>query len=123
LLPAPILVVDDLPEVAGMYRHYLEELGYRVLTAHDGVAALENIRLERPLIVIVDLVMPRLNGWQLIQLLKGDPKRSEIPVLAVSGHDGKAEALAAGADAYLPKPIQPAQLETEIKRLLRHREE
>jgi twitching motility two-component system response regulator PilH len=114
----PILIVDDLPEVAGMYQHYLEERSFRVTTAHDGVSAIEAIKLERPRVIIVDLVMPRLSGWQLIQLLKRDPKRCEIPVIALSGQDAKASAEAAGADSYLAKPCSPSQLEAEVLRLL-----
>src|SRR5687768_2307886 len=110
----PVLIVDDFEALTELYRCYLEERNFRVTTAGDGVSALEAIRTERPAVVVVDLTMPRLNGWQLIELLKRDPKRRDITVIALSGANARDSAIKLGADSYLAKPCAPPDLEAEM---------
>ncbi|GEM_PF-434977 len=100
--PAPILIVDDEAGIVEFLCYALEEHGYRVATARDGSAALEAIARERPSCVVTDLMMPRLNGWDLTRTLRYEETTSEIPIVAMSAVDPTG----APADAYLRKPFE-----------------
>jgi CheY-like chemotaxis protein len=112
-----VLVVEDVEDIARMFRFLLEEQDLDVTVVADGISALEAIKKERPDVVVLDLSMPRMNGWEVICLLKKDPRRNDIPILTVSGQRARESALAAGADAYLEKPCSGAALVSEVRRL------
>jgi DNA-binding response OmpR family regulator len=111
-----VLVVDDHPEIRDLMVKILERRGYRVSTASDGHDALTQFALVRPDLVITDLSMPGLNGYQLCRLIRGI---SSVPVLIMSAQKGVEEkAYEMGADAFVSKPFDMEALWAEIDELL-----
>ena len=111
-----VLVVDDHPEIRDLMVKILERRGYRVSTASDGHDALTQFALARPDLVITDLSMPGLNGYQLCRLIRGI---SSVPVLIMSAQKGVEEkAYEIGADAFVSKPFDMEALWAEIDELL-----
>ena len=111
-----VLVVDDHPEIRDLMVKILERRGYRVSTASDGHDALTQFALARPDLVISDLSMPGLNGYQLCRLIRGI---SSVPVLIMSAQKGVEEkAYETGADAFVSKPFDMEALWAEIDELL-----
>lgn len=123
--PAPcVLLVDDNADNREMYRQYLEWDGFRVVLATDGLQALDQAAQVMPTVIVTDLAMPKLNGWDMVGQLKGDPRTRHVPVLAVSAHAlvGEAKrARAAGCDGYLSKPCLPEELARAIRTLIQRR--
>ena len=120
--PPRILVVEDVPVVLAALRMRLEAEGFEVITARDGVEALDQARTQQPDLMLLDLMLPRLSGERVCQELRGDPRIRAIPVVVVSARIGEAErlrALAAGADAFVCKPYDPADLVGEIRARLK----
>lgn len=118
---ALILVVDDFEDNREMYTQYLRFNGYRVAEAVDGLDALTKAAALRPDLIVMDLSLPRLDGWEATRRLKKDPATSHIPVVALTGHAlaGHEEgAREAGCDSFVTKPCIPADLEAEIRRVL-----
>src|SRR5262245_41328984 len=120
--PGPlILVVDDFEDNREMYTQFLRHSGYRVAEAVDGVEALDKAAALKPDLIVMDLSLPRMDGWEATRRLKKDPVTIHIPVVALTGHAlaGHAEgALAAGCDSFVTKPCIPADLEAESRRVL-----
>jgi twitching motility two-component system response regulator PilH len=117
-----VLVVEDSPPQREMITNLLKENGMEVTTANDGVEALEQIKGFRPDIVVMDIVMPRMNGYELCRHLKRDPQTKEVPVVMCStkGEDfDRHWGMKQGADAYIAKPFQPQELIGTVKQLLR----
>lgn len=105
---ARILVVEDSPDIRALIRMLLESAGHEVSTANDGKQGIEAARRERPDLVIMDLSLPLLSGWEATRVLKADPETSQTIVLAVTAHamqGDRERALAAGCDGFLAKPI------------------
>ena len=118
---AHILVVDDFRDNREMYADYLRFSGYSVDEAVNGREAVDKVRRGRPDLVVMDLSLPVLDGWQATRMLKTDPDTKHIPVIAVTGHalqGNEALARAAGVDAYLTKPCLPEKLAATIAILL-----
>ncbi len=119
--PERILIAEDSPTVAGMVRHALEGAGYAVVTAADGLAAM-NVAFSEPVdLVISDVEMPEMTGLQLCRLLKGDPRTSRVPFLILSVHKEQYEQFwgrESGADDYLPKPFGAEKLLAHVRALL-----
>jgi signal transduction histidine kinase/CheY-like chemotaxis protein len=107
---AGILVVEDDRRSANLLRVYLEDAGYAVSIARDGVEGLELAGRLRPAAVILDILLPRLNGWDLLAQLKSDPATSEIPVVIVSMTDEQGAGFALGAAEFLVKPVDRTHL-------------
>src|SRR5215213_4294380 len=107
-MPANILIVDDYADNRELLRLMLEGLGHRVCEAEDGHAGLEMARAEIPDLILVDLSMPKLDGWGLLRELREDERTRHVPCVAVTASaDGEREsALTRGFDAYLPKPFR-----------------
>jgi len=101
-----ILVVDDEPDQRFILRRIFEEAGHEVADAGHGAAALECVRRSRPELVVTDMMMPVMDGRELIRRLRADPATARIPILAVTGNGE----LAGAADALLAKPYQPGQV-------------
>jgi DNA-binding response OmpR family regulator len=121
-----LLVVEDFEELYELYSDFLAGAGFAVEGSSTGEDAIEIARRLVPDLIIMDLGLPRMNGWEAIHLLKSEAATSHIPVLALTGHVQKrfAElARQAGADSVLFKPCPLDQLLTEIERLLRRREQ
>jgi two-component system cell cycle response regulator DivK len=116
-----VLVVEDYQDAREMYAAYLQFSGYGVAEAANGVEAVEKAQELLPDIVLMDLALPRMDGWEATRRLKADPRTRHIPVVALTGHAlaGHAEgAREAGCDAFVTKPCLPDALVAEIQRLL-----
>jgi CheY-like chemotaxis protein len=116
-----VLVVEDYQDAREMYAAYLQFSGFDVAEATNGVEAIEKAQTLMPDIVLMDLALPRMDGWEATRRLKGDDRTKNIPVVALTGHAlaGHAEgARQAGCDAFVTKPCLPDALVAEIKRLL-----
>src|SRR3989338_1548140 len=108
-----ILLVDDEDSVLQMVGKRLEMEGYEVLTAMDGHDALEQAQTESPDLIILDLFLPRLNGYSVCSVLKADPKLKKIPIVIFTGKADETEdetLLLQGADAYVRKPFRAYEL-------------
>jgi CheY-like chemotaxis protein len=119
---ALILVVEDFDDAREMYRDYLEFSGFRVETARDGREGIEKARTLQPDLVLMDLSLPGIDGWEATRLLKADPETRDIPIVALSAHALAAEgarARAAGCDGFIAKPCLPPDLVQEISKYLR----
>jgi CheY-like chemotaxis protein len=116
-----ILIADDRATSRELLRTVMERLGYAVSEAADGGEAVQKARAETPDLILLDLQMPILNGYEVLSELRQDPRFATLPVLAItaSAMQGDRErALAAGFSAYLTKPVALAHLRGEIQRLL-----
>jgi CheY-like chemotaxis protein len=120
-----VMIADDNQDAREMYEQYLALHGYRVVTADDGVDAVQRARTCHPDIILMDLQMPRLDGWEAIRQLKSHPQTASIPVVAVSAHAyeaARSKARSAGADACLTKPCLPPQVVMMVRALLSWRD-
>jgi two-component system, cell cycle response regulator DivK len=121
--PAPlILIVEDFDDAREMYRDYLQFAGLRVDTARDGREAIEKARRLQPDLVLMDLSLPGIDGWEATRLLKSDPATKHILVVALSAHALAAEgerARRAGCDGFIAKPCLPSDLVEEISKYLK----
>ena len=116
-----ILVVDDDRDFRDGLRLALEMNGYQVEEAGNGTEAFDQIQAKPPLLVLLDLQMPVMNGRELLQKLRGAPDTKEIPVVIISGFGFEWEAELMGAQGYIGKPFEPEELERTIATLLRPR--
>ncbi|MEB3829187.1 response regulator transcription factor [Phormidium sp. CCY1219] len=117
-----ILIVDDSATVREMVSDILKKNGLQVLEAADGVEAKAQIQSGSPDLVVTDIVMPRMNGYELCRWLKNDPKAQNIPVVMCTSKSQEFDrywGMKQGADAYITKPFRPAELIQTIKQLLR----
>ena len=116
-----VLVVEDYPDAREMYSEYLRFSGFRVAEARNGEEALEKAFTLRPDVVLMDLALPLMDGWEATRRLKSDPRTAQILVVALTGHAlaGHQEgARRAGCDSFVTKPCLPDELVDEIRRLL-----
>ncbi len=117
-----ILVVDDEPHIIELASLYLKQDGFRVISAADGVEALERIAQEQPALVVLDLMLPRLDGWEVCKRVRAE---SDLPILMLTARDDdidKIVGLELGADDYLTKPFNPRELVARVKAILRRTE-
>ena len=121
---ARILYVEDNDDNVYMLKNRLERRGHAVLVARDGRAGVEAARAERPDLILLDLGLPVIDGWEAARLLKGDGRTRAIPIIALSAHamaGDRAHALEAGCDDYDTKPVDFARLLGRIEALLGRR--
>ena len=111
-----MLVVEDDRRSAELLRVYLEGAGYSVTEAADGVDGLDLARRIRPTVIVLDIGLPRMNGWELLARLKDDPATSAVPVVVVSMLDARGAGFALGASEYLVKPVGHEELLTALAR-------
>jgi CheY-like chemotaxis protein len=117
-----ILLVEDHQDTCQMYAEFLA-VGYQVLTAGDGEQGLERLRSHRPDLLITDLSLPRLDGFELMRQVRRDPAIRTIPIICLSGYGGdvyEARAREAGGDRLLLKPCMPDTLAEVAAELLQH---
>jgi two-component system, cell cycle response regulator DivK len=119
-----VLVVDDVDHGREIFAEYLEFRGFRVATAVDGLEAIAKTYELRPDIILMDLSLPGIDGWEATRRLKQDPRTSAIPIIAVTAHalaSAHDKARAAGCNAVVTKPCLPKELEEEVRRQLEAR--
>jgi DNA-binding response OmpR family regulator len=117
-----ILVVDDEPHIIELAELYLENEGYRVVSAADGMEALAKIKSERPALVVLDLMLPELDGWEVCRRVRADSSLAIIMLTARSDDVDKIVGLELGADDYVTKPFNPRELVARVKAVLRRAE-
>ena len=116
-----ILAVDDEPNIVRLIQVNLERHGYQVETANNGVQALEKIRASRPDLVVSDVMMPEMDGFELLSTIKRDPALEDLPIIMLTAKTqdkNVMEGYSRGADMYLTKPFNPAELLAFVKRIL-----
>ncbi len=121
-----IFVVDDEPDVVELLETVLGLEGYRVAAATEGRAALRTVLADPPDLLILDLMMPDMDGMELLKLLRLDPRGARVPVLIVSAKSGQQDqigTLQLGADAYICKPFSNKELVAQVRQLIGHGEE
>ena len=120
--PGPlILVVDDYQDAREMYAEYLQYSGFRVAEAKNGNEAVTQARSLRPDLILMDLSLPGMDGWEATRVLKADEQTKHIPIVALTGHAlaGASEgARKAGCDSFVTKPCLPDDLVVEVRRML-----
>lgn len=116
-----IILVDDEASIIKVLTVRLEKAGYEVIPVMDGKEALDSIRKERPDLVILDLMLPTLDGYKVCRLLKFDERYKHIPIFVLSARveeDAKKRSMEAGADEYISKPLKTDELLDKIKKYL-----
>ena len=116
-----ILIVDDQRELAGMMADMLGDAGFATRTADNGRDALADIQADRPDLLVLDVNMPGLDGFEVATMLKAEPSTATIPIIMVSAQDGRGSrliGLESGAEDYLSKPVDSAELVAKIRNLL-----
>lgn len=116
-----ILLVDDERDLVFYTKLFLEERGYEVLEAYDGIEALDILEKERPDLIILDVSMPRLNGWDVLRKIQSDPDKADIPVLMLTARaedTDKARGWELGVTWYQTKPFELDELALVVERIL-----
>jgi CheY-like chemotaxis protein len=116
-----ILVVDDYQDAREMYAEYLQFSGFRVAEARNGNEAVERAFALKPDLILMDLSLPGMDGWEATRRLKADETTKDIPIVALTGHAlaGASEgARKAGCDSFVTKPCLPDDLVVEVRRML-----
>jgi two-component system alkaline phosphatase synthesis response regulator PhoP len=117
-----ILVVDDDPQIVRLLRASLEQAGYQVFVAHDGEMALHILRRAHPDLVVLDLMLPGRDGWDVARVVRGDPTLADTPIIMLTArveHHDRITGLELGADDYVTKPFHPGELLARIRAVLR----
>ena len=117
-----ILVVDDEPDIVALVAYHLARSGYRVSTASTGTEAIDAVREEQPALVVLDLMLPELSGFEVLERLRADRALSEVPVLMLTARrdePDRVQGLSLGADDYLVKPFSPQELVLRVRNILR----
>ena len=117
-----ILVVDDDKTIVKIVRGYLEQAGFDVLSAYNGNSALEALRSERPDLLILDLMLPDQDGWDVTRIIRNEPRLATIPIIMLTARVedmDKIIGLELGADDYVTKPFNPREVVARVRALLR----
>ena len=120
----PILVVDDDPEIVRLVRAYLEQAGFKVLTAGNGEQALHVLRHDRPALVVLDLMLPDRSGWDITRLVRGDSILKDTCIIMLTARvedTDKIVGLELGADDYITKPFNPREVVARVRSVLRRK--
>ena len=117
-----ILVVDDDKKIVRLVQSYLEKGGYQVLTAYDGETALHTIRRERPDLVVLDLMLPDRDGWEITRIIRSDEALASLPIIMLTARVEDTDKLVGfdlGADDYIAKPFNPQEVVVRVRAVLR----
>ncbi len=117
-----ILVVDDDKQIVRLVQSYLERAGYQVLTAYDGERALHAIRRERPDLMVLDLMLPDRDGWEITRIVRGNESLATLPIIMLTAQvedTNKIVGLELGADDYIVKPFNPHEVVARVRAVLR----
>lgn len=118
--PLKIVVCDDERHIVRLIQVNLERQGYQVVTAFDGKEGLEKIRAEKPNLVVLDVMMPYMDGFEVLKTLRRDPETESLPVIMLTAKAQDKDVFEGyhyGADMYLTKPFNPMELVTFVKRI------
>lgn len=121
-MPRKILAVDDEKHIVKLVQVNLERHGFQVVTAYDGKEALEKIVQEQPDLVILDVMMPYMDGFEVLQTMRRNPATREIPVIMLTAKSQDADVFRgwqSGVDLYLTKPFNPVELVSFVKRIFK----
>ncbi len=122
-----VVCVEDEPEMIDLIRLILNRKGFEVIGANGGVKGLETIRAEKPDLVLLDLMMPEMDGWQVYQQLKADDSTADIPVIVVTAKAQNIDKVLglhiAKVDDYIPKPFSLQELVDRVDKVLKRREQ
>ena len=116
-----ILLVEDNEDNLVVYRTILEHLGYRVVEARDGEEGVARAREQMPDLILMDISIPKMDGWEATQRLKADDATKAIPIIALTAHaleEDRQKAIQAGCDGYLAKPVEPRRVVQEVERFV-----
>ena len=116
-----ILLVDDFEDGLDLYQEYLTYRGYRVVVARNGEEAIAQARAHRPDLIMMDISMPVMTGFDAVRILRADPSFAHVPIIALTAHameDERVDALAGGFDELIAKPCLPDQLVLAVERIL-----
>lgn len=125
-MPAKVLVVDDEKDIVDLVRHHLEKEGFHCLQASDGGAALRLARESRPDLLILDLMLPGLDGLEVCRRLRREPPTARLPIIMLTAKAEEVDrivGLEVGADDYIVKPFSPRELVARVKAILRRTQE
>jgi len=118
----PILVVDDDKDIVRLVRTYLEKAGYQVLTAYDGKTAMQILRHDRPALLVLDLMLPDHDGWDITRMVRQDNALKQLPIIMLTARIDdmdKIVGLELGADDYITKPFNPREVVARVRSVLR----
>ena len=121
-MPKKILVTDDSPTIVAMIKELLDSAGYSVVTAADGQEALSKAKKEKPDLIVLDLMLPKIDGYKVCAMLKFNTDYQNIPIIIFTARAGEADKKMGGdvkADAYITKPFEPEALLSKIEELLK----
>ncbi len=117
-----ILVVDDDPQIVRLVRAYLDQNGFETLVAYNGQEALSLIRSQKPDLVVLDLMLPEMDGWEVTRIVRSDPALSATPIIMLTARvedTDRIVGLEMGADDYVSKPFNPRELVARVRAVLR----
>ena len=116
-----VLLVEDNEDNLVVYRTILEHVGYVVIEARDGEEGVDRARSDLPDIILMDISIPKIDGWEATVRLKEDDDTSHIPIIALTAHaleEDRAKAMRAGCDGYLAKPVEPRRVVQEVEKFV-----
>mgnify|MGYP001042077678 FL=1 len=116
-----VLLVEDNEDNLVVYRTILDHVGYNVLEARDGEEGVSRARQEHPDLILMDISIPKIDGWEATRRLKADEATRDIPIIALTAHaleEDRERAIAAGCDGYLAKPVEPRRVVEEVQRFV-----
>jgi two-component system, OmpR family, alkaline phosphatase synthesis response regulator PhoP len=125
LMSKKILVVEDEPEIAQLVTYYLEKEGFRTITAQNGFEALKKVKEDKPNLVVLDLMLPQLDGLEVCKRLRSTPNTAMLPIIMLTAKAEESDTIVGlelGADDYVTKPFSPKTLVARIKSLFRRLE-
>ncbi|GEM_PF-313499 len=120
-VPKTVLLVEDNEDNRIVYSTILRHFGYRVMEALNGEEGIATARAERPDLILMDISIPIIDGWEATQVLKHDPETRQIPIIALTAHalaSDRERAMEVGCDGYLAKPCEPRAVVAEVQRFL-----
>jgi CheY-like chemotaxis protein len=116
-----VLLVEDNEDNLVVYRTILEHVGFRVIEARDGEEGVSRAKEHLPDLILMDISIPKMDGWEATQRLKADGNTKQIPIIALTAHaleEDRQKALQAGCDGYLAKPVEPRRVVQEVERFV-----
>jgi CheY-like chemotaxis protein len=116
-----VLLVEDNEDNLVVYRTILEHVGYEVIEARDGEEGVDRARSDRPAVILMDISIPKMDGWEATRRLKNDDATAEIPIIALTAHaleEDREKAMSAGCDGYLAKPVEPRRVVDEVEKFI-----